>query len=93
MEVWNQSKKNVELKKALDLFLKMEARKVWDFIIRRVEENLIAPEEVTTEVATEIIIEIAIEVMDMRKVKLKVKRKRAKKKIAGRRRLVKSKNS
>ena len=49
---------------------------------------------VTIEVAIEVIIEIAIEVMDMRKVKMKVKRKRAKKKIAGRRRrLVKSKNS
>ena len=47
--------------KALDIFLKLEARKVWDFSIRGAEENLVAPEEVTTEVSTEIIIETAIE--------------------------------
>ena len=44
------------------MFLKIEARKVWDFFfIRGAEENLVAPEEVTTEVSTEIILESAIE--------------------------------
>ena len=65
MELWNQLIRNAEFVKALDMFLKIEARKVWDFSIRGAEENLVAPEELTTEVSTEIIIETAIEGMNM----------------------------
>ena len=48
--MWNHLIRNLECVKALDIFLKLEARKMWDFFIRETEEILVAPGEVATEV-------------------------------------------
>ena len=63
--MWNHLIRNLECVKALDIFLKLEARKMWDFFIRETEEILVVPGEVTTEVSAQVIIVTAMEGINM----------------------------